>query len=279
MGIIMKEGESFSSQDLEGTWYGHTLLVGSWKAWTRSTWNMDGTGNFQFGYENFDGSSGTGSGTLDVSDTGIITVEGDPNVQGVMSMDKNIMTWTQGWDGNVYALAVLVKAERTKVSGSISYEGTPLCAMALANGQYMFTCGDDLGLYDLDVPLDGNGKITLYGFCSGMAPFKTVLSPPQALSYDITMANAATGSVEMTIHFQTEPGTTNTNWVRVWGTVTYGANDLCAMALANGQHMFSCGADLGQFDLEVPLDAHGEITLYVFCSGMAPYKNRFVPLE
>jgi len=49
------------------------------------------------------------------------------------------------------------------------------------------------------------------------------------------------------------------------------------MVLANGQHMFSCGADLGKFDLEVPLDVHGEITLYVFCSGMAPYKNLFVP--
>jgi hypothetical protein len=81
----------------------------------------------------------------------------------------------------------------------------------------------------------------------------------------------------MTIDFQTEPGTTNTNWVRVWGTVTYGPKDLCAMVLANGQHMFSCGADLGTFDLEVPLDGNAEITLYVFCSGMAPYKNLFAP--
>jgi hypothetical protein len=114
MGIMMKEGGSFSSQDLTGTWYGHTLLVGNWKAWTRSTWNMDSTGYFQFAYENFDGSSGADSGTLDISNTGIITVRGDPNLQGVMNMDKNIIAWTQEWSGNVYALAVLVKSEKPK---------------------------------------------------------------------------------------------------------------------------------------------------------------------
>ena len=52
---------------------------------------------------------------------------------------------------------------------------------------------------------------------------------------------------------------------------------LCTMVLANGQSMFSCGADLGTFDLEVPLDGNGEITLYVFCSGLGPYKQVFMP--
>jgi hypothetical protein len=49
------------------------------------------------------------------------------------------------------------------------------------------------------------------------------------------------------------------------------------MILANGQNMFSCGADLGTFDLEVPVGASGEITLYGFVSGFAPYKNVFTP--
>jgi hypothetical protein len=58
-----------------------------------------------------------------------------------------------------------------------TYNGNPVCAMRLANGQYMFTCGDYLGLYELAVPLDENGEITLYAFCGGMARYKHVFAP------------------------------------------------------------------------------------------------------
>ncbi|MBN1834106.1 MAG: hypothetical protein JW896_18560, partial [Deltaproteobacteria bacterium] len=163
------------------------------------------------------------------------------------------------------------------IYGSIVYEGNPLCAMVLANGQYMFTCGDSLGLWDLDVPLDTNEEVTLYAFCAGMSPYKTVLSPRQALCYDIVVTSAYSNSAEMNIDYQTEPGTTNPEWIRLWGTVTYDDQDLCAIVLANGQYMFSCKNDLGTFDLEVPLDNNSEITLYVFCGGMAPYKSVFTP--
>ena len=141
----------------------------------------------------------------------------------------------------------------------------------------MFTCGDSLGLYDLTVPLDENGEITLYGFCSGFFPFKTVLTPEEALDYEIQMTRASADSRQIEITLQTETGTINSDWVRIRGTVTYNGEDLCAMVLANGQNMFSCGNNLGTFDLEVPLDSNGEITLYVFCSGMAPYKEVFAP--
>ena len=55
-------------------------------------------------------------------------------------------------------------------------DGTPLCAMVLANGQYMFSC-DGTGAFDLDVPLDENGQITLFSFADGFAPFRTTLGP------------------------------------------------------------------------------------------------------
>jgi hypothetical protein len=167
--------------------------------------------------------------------------------------------------------------ESVETYGSIHFETTPLCALVLANGQYMFTCGDSLGLYDLTVPLDENGEITLYGFCSGFFPFKTVLTPEEALDYEIQMTRASADSRQIEITLQTETGTINSDWVRIRGTVTYNGEDLCAMVLANGQNMFSCGNNLGTFDLEVPLDSNGEITLYVFCSGMAPYKEVFAP--
>jgi hypothetical protein len=277
LGIHMKQGGAFSPLDLAGTWIGHTLVVGDWKAWTRSNLAIDTAGNFSFTYVDPDGSSGNDADSLDISDTGIITSENSPAMHGVMNVDKNIIAMTDTWDEDVYAFTVFVKSERTAVSGSISYEGTPLCAMVLANGQYMFTCGDSLGLYDLEVPLDQKSEITLYGFCSGFSPFKAIITPNQAQNFDINMTRAAAGSREIEVNMETEPGTTNPDFIRISGTVTYGEEDLCAMVLANGQNMFSCGADLGTFNLEVPLGANGEITLYAFCSGFAPYKDVFMP--
>jgi hypothetical protein len=167
------------------------------------------------------------------------------------------------------------------IAGSITFKETPLCAMVLANGQHMFTCGNTLGLYELDVPLDQYGKITLYGFCSGFTPFKAVLTPEEALGFDIPMVRAAADSREMEITVESASGVTNSNWARISGTVywstPFSSIPVCAMVLANGQSMFSCGDALGTYDLEVPLDENGEITLYVFCSGFAPFKQVFMP--
>lgn len=164
--------------------------------------------------------------------------------------------------------------------GSILYGETHLCTMVLANGQYVFTCGQETGLYDLEVPLDPNtGEITFQVFASGFSPFRKAFTPSQALCNDIVMARPNAGSREMIIDFQTEPGTDNPNWIRIWGTVTHNGQDVCAMVLANGQRMFSCPPDhSGVFDLEVPLDPNNdEITLQVFATGFAPYKEIFIP--
>jgi hypothetical protein len=124
--------------------------------------------------------------------------------------------------------------------------------------------------------LDKNGKITLYGFCSELAPFKAVLTPEEALVFDIEMFPAAEGTLEIETTVQIEPSSRNTNWRRIHGSVTYYGEGLCAMVLANGKRMFSCGDNLGTFDMDVPLDEDGEITLYVFSFGFAPYKEILV---
>jgi hypothetical protein len=46
---------------------------------------------------------------------------------------------------------------------------TPICAMVLANGQYMFTC-DGTGSYLLKAPLDSNGQFKLQVYADGFAP-------------------------------------------------------------------------------------------------------------
>ena len=60
------------------------------------------------------------------------------------------------------------------ISGTIENEsGASLIAMALANGQYMFT-SNPIGKFYLTVPLDSNDEITFYGFCSGLSPYKII---------------------------------------------------------------------------------------------------------
>jgi len=46
---------------------------------------------------------------------------------------------------------------------------TPICAMVLANGQYMFSC-DGTGSYFLKIPLDNNGQFKLQVYADGFAP-------------------------------------------------------------------------------------------------------------
>ncbi|MCP4111094.1 MAG: hypothetical protein GY749_37140 [Desulfobacteraceae bacterium] len=168
------------------------------------------------------------------------------------------------------------------ISGSVLYENTPLCAMVLANGQYMFSCGENEGKYELYVPLNDNGEITLFGFVDGFSPFKQTLRPEQAENYDISMSLASSDDPVMTLSPEFE-SVTNSERVKISGNVlAEDGTPLCAMVLANGQHMFSC-ENVGEYALEVPLNDNGEITLYGFCDGFKPFReilkpeNLFVP--
>lgn len=61
-------------------------------------------------------------------------------------------------------------------------------------------------------------------------------------------------------------------WVELEGKVsTPDDTPLCAMVLANGQHVFSC-SPAGEYSLSLPLDEFGEITLFCFVEGLVPYK-------
>ncbi len=168
-----------------------------------------------------------------------------------------------------------VDPQWVEISGSVLYNGSELCTMVLANGQYMFTCGQDFGEYSLLVPTDAQGNITLFSFCSGLAPFTQTLTPAQAASYDIHMSAAAQDSPALTlthtVGISSRPG-----WVLLSGTATYNGDPLNMMVLANGQQMFT-PADTGAYALEVPLDPSGQITLFGFCSGLMPFMQIITP--
>ena len=70
----------------------------------------------------------------------------------------------------------VAQTEWVHINGTVTYNGTAVCGMVLANGQYMFSC-DPYGEYQLSVPLDPNGEITLFTFVDGLQPYKEIISP------------------------------------------------------------------------------------------------------
>ncbi len=197
------------------------------------------------------------------------TVEADGYQPSVFQTDIS-----EGED-RIMNLKLEPSADLIKISGTVMYEGTPLCAMVLANGQHMFSCGGE-GKYELDVPLDDNGKITLFSFVDGFAPFSQVLEPLEAFDFGINMSLAPSNSRNMIL--------TNTltilssEKIKITGEVLAKDNEtpLCAMVLANGQHTFSCGGQ-GKYELEVPLDTKGQITLFGFADGFQPFSQVIEP--
>jgi hypothetical protein len=193
-----------------------------------------------------------------------VSLADDSVLLDVLVDDSQVCDTTDGW---------------ATVAGSIAYNDAPLCAMVLANGQYMFTCGqgDAFGQFELDVPLDAAGEITVQAFVSGLAPYREIVSAcGPAMDIEMQAASQQSRSVEVTTDVSSDPSG-RSGWVRIAGTVNGGGTTLCAMVLANGQFMFSCGENLGRYDLTVPLDAGGKITHYVFVSGFQPYKSVFSP--
>jgi hypothetical protein len=163
-----------------------------------------------------------------------------------------------------------IAAEWVSVGGNVYFGETPLCALVLINGQSQFSC-DGTGRYDMQVPLDGNGMVTVQVFADGFAPFKQILTPEQASAYQVNMIRVDQGR-SFIVNASYAPSERE-GWFVVSGTVNSGGTPVCALILANGQKMFSCNENLGNFFLEVPLDQDGNITLMIFAAGFTPYKQ------
>jgi len=89
--------------------------------------------------------------------------------------------------------SIVYAADWVSISGEVKTEdGIPLCAMVLANGEYMFTC-NPVGEYNLYVPLDDNEQITLFAFCDGQLPFKKILNSWENI-FNISMSICACDS-------------------------------------------------------------------------------------
>ena len=76
------------------------------------------------------------------------------------------------------------------ISGKVLHQNsqTAICAMVLANGQFMFSC-DGSGSYALNIPLDTNGQFKLQVYADGFAPTIQTFDEFQAMN-DVRMARA-----------------------------------------------------------------------------------------
>ena len=173
--------------------------------------------------------------------------------------------------GIVWLSSLPAAASWISIDGAVKADGQSVCALVLANGQSMFSCGKNLGRYALTVPTDDNGQVTIQAFAAGFTPFRKTTTPSASASVDIDMARASSDSRTLSVTSAVSAGSTDSS-VNVSGTIQSDDTPVCALVLANGQRMFSCGEDLGQYSLDVPLDENRQIApLYVFAAGFTPF--------
>ena len=86
--------------------------------------------------------------------------------------------------------------KRLDITGKVLLQNnqTPICAMVLANGQFMFSC-DGTGNYALNIPLDSNGQFKLQVYADGFAPTIQTFDEFQAMN-DVRMARSSECQVQ-----------------------------------------------------------------------------------
>lgn len=213
-------------------------------------------------------------------------VEGEVRSQGSLSgttMSGRYQLYADGrpYDSGSWTLSNPALKQYVTIQGNVTGDGVPLCAMVLANGQHMFTCGKTLptGQYSLQVPLDPNDQVTIFSFCANKAPYDMVITPSGSqVTHDISLPPGGDGGQLSVSQAPTVPVGGDTYLVS--GEVKIGGKHANVMVLANGQFMFTSGKTLpkGFYSLEAPLDSSGKITLQIFAKGQPPFREDIEPL-
>jgi hypothetical protein len=161
------------------------------------------------------------------------------------------------------------------LSGAVELgDGTPLCSIVLASGQFMFTC-EPVGPFSLtNLPREPDGTVIRQVYVDGAFPSVDVL--PGSTTGTVVMKVAGTCP---TYNPPTDPSIfpiSAGKWISISGNVLDRDTEtpLCAMVLANGQYVFSCDGS-GSYALEFPLDGNGQYQLQVYADGFAPTLQTF----
>jgi hypothetical protein len=219
------------------------------------------------------------------------------NSSGLTTMLEEILAstqpgWTVGSNNNLYDSGGLITTTATApagidpldpltpvgpvdLTGTIkTSDGTDICAMVLASGQFMFSC-NPAGVFSLtDLPRESNGSVKRQIYADGFFPKVDVLT--DSLSEAVVMTRSGTCPNYNSFDDPAfVPGSAGKR-IDISGKILLqdSATPLCAMALANGQYMFTCDGS-GNYALNIPLDSNGQFKLQVYADGFAPITQKF----
>jgi hypothetical protein len=178
-------------------------------------------------------------------------------------------------------LAGAQPAETTQSGGLVDISGTvqtadgiDICAMMLASGKFMFSC-NPIGVLSLTgLPRENNDTVKRQIYADGFFPKIDILTGTTDEAV-IMMRSGTCPSYNATYDPSVVPGSAG-KWINIAGKVLQQNSDtaICAMVLANGQHMFSCDGS-GSYALYIPLDTNGQFKLQVYADGFAPTIQTF----
>ena len=219
------------------------------------------------------------------------------NSSGLTTMLEEILAstqpgWTVGSNNNLYNSGGLITTTATApagidpldpltpvgpvdLTGTIkTNDGTDICAMVLASGQFMFSC-NPTGVFSLtDLPRENNGTVKRQIYADGFFPKVDVLT--DSGSEAVVMTRSGTCPNYNTFGDPAfVPGSAGKR-IDISGKILLQDSEtpLCAMALANGQYMFTCDGT-GNYALNIPLDTNGQFKLQVYAEGFAPVTQKF----
>jgi hypothetical protein len=180
-------------------------------------------------------------------------------------------------DGFIEAWIADLSVATTPVdlSGTIKTpDGTDICAMVLASGQYIFSC-NPVGVFSLeDLPRESNGTVKCQMYADRFFPEITMVTESGSEAFVMTRSGACP---DYNVPYQPAfvPGSAGKE-IYIAGEVLLqnSQTPICAMVLANGQYIFSCDGT-GSYFLKIPLDNNGQFKLQVYADGFAPSIRTF----
>jgi len=161
------------------------------------------------------------------------------------------------------------------LSGSVkTTEGVDICAMVLASGQFMFSC-NPAGEFSLpDLPSESDGTVKRQIYADGFFPKVDTLAG--STNDAVVMTRSGTCPDYNANHDAGFVPNSAGKRIDITGKVLLqnSQTPICAMALANGQYMFTCDGT-GNYALNIPLDTNGQFKLQVYADGFAPITQKF----
>jgi hypothetical protein len=172
-------------------------------------------------------------------------------------------------------------AESTQSGGLVDISGTvktadgmDICAITLASGKFMFSCNPNGVLSLTGLTRENNGTVKRQIYADGFFPKIDILTG--TTDEAVVMTRSGTCPSYNTPYSPAfVPGSAGKR-INIAGKVLQqnSQTPICAMVLANGQHMFSCDGT-GSYALNIPLDNNGQFKLQVYADGFAPTIQTF----